>query len=501
MISKRRKNATLRKKQQTQRKRSHRVRRGNRFQIGGNIPDSYIPLSWFDKKFKLANYFLTPEQIEKRNSELSIFKQNLDTFLSSTSGKYTLDNFNEYVTKAIDKSPEFKTGQYYYSNSTHLRVGITDKHPKVFEHTIWPRIKDYINAGFTPEQLLRAELLDITINDILDVVLPNLYKRNLEVFERQDEEFMTKFYTNKQIWHDKRLQIQQNIITELKKDDVDGLFNATKLKNMGFSALLIKNSGLFSPDEIIKAGFTLKELKSVEFTLEQLKQSNTFSFTDFVHANYNLQQLKNAGFTAADFKNSRINITFIKGVGFALTELTDAGYTLKELFDIGYNRAEFEDANYTLQRLKNDGATARQLIIAGFNDLEQVINLRQILDNINGKPYDNRTQNNTGYHLIDLNEAGYDLIGYEKYNLKHIFESGKYAYGEIKDVIDSYKTYANTKPDIKKNLDEIKGHLTKLKDAIKKDNKTMCTRGFTGTTDLNCVYKADQVKTPTTIGK
>lgn len=480
MVSKRRKTTTLRKKQHNQRKRSHRVRRGNRFQIGGNIPDGYIPLSRFGIPF--ANLFLTPEQIIDRQNELSTFKKNLDTFLITNSGKYTPNYFKEYVIDAIDKSPKFKTYQYYYSTSTPLRTGITNSFTKKLDNTIWPRIKEYINAGFTPEELLRAELPDITINAILDVKTPSLSVKDLEVWELHDAKKRAEFQKNSEERENERIEIQKDIIKKLKEDDVNKLFNAKKIKQLGFSISPMKNSG-FSDDDIIEAGFTLKELKSAGYTAKQLKSS--FLFRDFIQEKYTLTELKDAGFTAKEFKDYGIHETLLKRAGFILSELTNSGYTLKELFDAGYIADEFIATGYTLKDLKDGGVTAEQLKKAGF-DLEKVIKLRTIPDHIKDKPYDKRTQNTTGYHLIDLANAGYDLIT-EKYNIVDIFKTGLYTYGEIKDVIDLYKTDTETK----QKVEEIKRVLTDLKDEVN-NGKPMCERGIgifvKGATDPNCLY-------------
>jgi hypothetical protein len=384
---------------------------------------------------------------------------------------------------AIDKSPKFKTYQYFYSTSTPLRTGSTASFTKKLDNTIWPRIKEYINAGFTPEELLRADLEDVTVNAILDVKTPSLSVKDLEVWELHDAKTRAEFQKNSEERENKRIEIQNDIITKLKENDVDELFNAKKLKQMGFSISPMKNSG-FS-DDIIEAGFTLKELKSAGYTAKQLKSSKKFLFRDFIQEKYTLTELKDAGFTANEFKHYGIHETLLKRAGFKLSELTNSGYTLKELFDAGYTADEFIATGYTLKDLKYGGVTAEQLKKAGF-DLEKVIKLRTIPDDIKHKPYDKRTQNTTGYHLIDLANAGYDLIT-EQYNIVDIFKTGLYTYGEIKDVIDLYKTDTETK----QKVEEIKRVLTDLKDEVN-NGKPMCERGIgifvKGATDPNCLY-------------
>ena len=203
--------------------------------------------------------------------------------------------------------------------------------------------------------------------------------------------------------------------------------------------------------------------------------------------------LTNIGFSPSELKTIGFSASELQDVGFNVDKLLNAGFSKNEIIQIKkFSAVELRKAGFSIQDFKNGNLDPRSLNPADFS-LEEVINLIEIPEDIKNIPYgDKRISKTTGYHLKYLKEAGYDLIGNDAYNLKHIFESGKYVYGEIKDIIESYKT--DTNPDTKEKLNKIKDLLSGLKDIIKKDDKSMCIRNWTGTTDPNCVYVKCNVK-------
>jgi hypothetical protein len=181
MISKRRKTKTIRK---NQKKRSNRGRRLHRMKMeGGLILNEKIPLAYFngienvtptkrnnDDKNPINICYITKSHLDNRKSKLIEFKGLYDTHLDKMKTKiYNHEYFNYYIIKNIQEKtpPVFYSYSYIYGNNESL-----EQH-----HTpILPIIEEYVGAGFTLEQLLRAELEYITIDAILLVKVPNITK-------------------------------------------------------------------------------------------------------------------------------------------------------------------------------------------------------------------------------------------------------------------------------------------------------------------------------------
>jgi hypothetical protein len=221
-------------------------------------------------------------------------------------------------------------------------------------------------------------------------------------------------------------------------------------------------------DMVYKFKFTLQNLKEIGFL-----PVDFFKVDGHYRPKYTLndiKEFKNVGFSAKDFQMAHeyyLPNTFKPKASL----MKDAGFTLKELIN---SRKEMHDYKSSI----NSNIQSGELGSTGY----------------------------MGYTLMELKEAGYNLIDVglepDSYNVSNIFETGAYEYGEIKDVLDAYRSDAKKVNDIVTitKLDgTIRQSLHDLKDKeITVDGKIqkMCSRNYIGTTDLKCIYKPNAQKIP-----
>jgi ribosomal protein L13E len=295
--------------------------------------------------------------------------------------------------------------------------------------------------------------------------------------------------------------ISEIIILSENKSDEDNIFTLKELKEGGFSAGACKSVGYtlaqlknvgFSAKELRSPphgksyeydGFSAKQLKEAEFSAYELKDDAGFSVYELKEAGFSAYKLKDAGFSVSDLHNAGFSVSDLHKAGFKADHLKTYGYFVSESREDGYNEFSVHNlhkSGYTLDELKKAGTTLKEFKEAGIT-LEELISLRKLSTNA---PYNLRYDNDTGYNLSELMNAGYDLID-DTYNLVHIFKSKKYAYGEIRDMYAHYTQNVKL-VEIKKQIDDLK--------------KKNCTRtmGFFNirgqVTDLNCVYSEKELE-------
>ena len=203
----------------------------------------------------------------------------------------------------------------------------------------------------------------------------------------------------------------------------------------------------FTPDKITicsnlrKIGFNVTELKEA---IQLYGDKNKIFTTKDILTSYNtdgitqkdITELRTSKFTAQDIK------FHIRGVKIEM--LLVAGFSLPDLKTAGFSAHELRQAKVSLPDLKTAGFSARELRKAEFS-LQDLISLGDT------------------FTLSDLKE-GYDLINTK--NLSDIFQSGKYTYGEIKNIYNSYIATFTSKNDIdklnnaKKQFDTFKSSIT-----------------------------------------
>lgn len=499
MISKRRK--TLLRVRRLNRHSKHcSNRRSNRFQMRGGL-DNIIHISEFKKNLVGENsfHYVTFNQLKIRNAELVNYKANLDAAVLANGGKYTPALFNQYITNPIGLSDTFKQCLFHrpagnYSekyNESRGTIGPSIYLPeetkiKPMNWTIYPRIKDYlnVNVGFTIEQLLLVELSYTDFG-----VSTNIYDNSLPIIVKKytvEDMLNSKFPSVNDI-----LQRDTQRIDLLTKFKADG-FTASQLKVMGFSsAERLKLCG-FSANDIINAGFELHELLKTPnlFTLQELitlKNEPKFKISLlFGYFPKNLNEIINSGASIPDLKSGGINAGQLRGkltaeklLGiYTATELKAGGFRANELKAGGFSIKDLRDAMFTAQELKDADADVIDVTKKQF-PLKALIALREISPEFVGKGYDNRHTNTTGYPLMHLINAGYDLIRDTDCNLIHIFESKKYTYGEI---MEAFKYYNDRKGF---NLTPIDTKIKKMKETCRRTGGYM---GMAKETPLNCVY-------------
>ena len=392
MISKRRKTKTIRK---NQRKRSNRVRRLHRMKMyGGAFPNDNIPLTQFKYSETRENFpddgyrwYIPTEIFTTRINQLIESIKFLDGVLNT--GKtnqvsYNREYFKEGVFDKINKNYTFK--QYYNSNSGRDYISSSG--------FILPILKEYLKAGFTPEQLLRAELEDITITEILKEIVPNIsietpltnidqskaMRKNIAKYGFTDE-YLTSagisqnVLDNKEQWSvndtdNLRKYIKNDIFDTLRKDTEPPILPAQFIR-MGFSKTYLADKGIkeiddSSTDKINT--YTLKDLKAYDggllvwelhdagFDREsydyKLKDVG-FTAVDFKKSKYNLKQLIDFRFTKDDLHQDKIKFTDIdfdssKEIGSSVEQLKKAGFDAERIFDIkiikfnkGYTRTQY----------------------------------------------------------------------------------------------------------------------------------------------------------------
>jgi hypothetical protein len=439
MISKRRKTTTLRKKY---RKCSNRVRRLHRMKMrGGVFPDDKISLTEFNgiENLKLEKpekpideYSMSSSIVKDRNVKLIEFKQNLDSFLSGLGDNksYTRENFHHYVTQAIEKDTIFRKYSSTYNDGTDIQ----------YPTAILPIILEYLHAGFTLEQLLRAEFEYITIDKILLAEVPNIREIS-NPFKRSEQTIKSKKNVLSDRYDDKLRDILlrtmfQSISVEIWTEENNVILRKT-IKDAIFDKLCEDTNPSISPAQFIKMGFSKEyletketkesatgidisklktygflsvwELKKAGFTDDVKLKNAGFTANDFKKSKYTLRQLINLGFTKEELESTDIIFTdsdFPPNITYTLVELTTVGFDAKRIFDIkmssfpkynnygSYNRErerEREEHRNMLRiehikaintYLKSIGFNAQNLYAANISVLKDYYTHRQDLSNI-----------------------------------------------------------------------------------------------------------------------
>ena len=444
MISKRRKNATLRK---NQKKRSNQ--RSKKFQMRGGSGANSTPgihgicfKDDINEKFELfKDYrigewtntnFLTGNVQNERVSELAKLKKNLDEIVSKNAELYTPELFKTYITDKIEKeSPIFKTYCYLgydpaieVHNPLDPSILLTNN----YNSGIQPTLDEYEKAGFIILDLLRCGVMFSTMN--------NDSQTKIRTYMEDSENQSALIY----------------IINKLQSHG----FDLTKLKNMGFTASLLKEAGFsatdlkkaeFSISKLKEAGFTLDELQNGVFTIKELLESNQFSVRELMDAKldrnevlkYELIKLKKLYTDLNDEKQKpylrsndkdrrhrakqKLYNDFIKPIIENLIKLKDAGFKVRELFNANIPLTDLKQAGFTVQELKDDGFTLEQLLTLtqiGTFDLNDLKTSYMLIPK--------------NYDLDDLKNS-YMLIP-KNYDLDTIFKLGKYKFGDIKKICD-----------------------------------------------------------------
>jgi hypothetical protein len=571
MISKRSKTTTLRKKQsknafdsskkslkKKQKKYSNRIRSIKRTKIGGAIysKDESISLQNFEG-FERSDAYLTPDLLDDRQKILKACKEKLDKQIGSN--LYSPSLFNSFVTDVIDDTIEFKW-VYRFTETRRHNHGI-DREIK----TIFPILKEYLNAGFTVEQLLLSE--KCTLNSIFNVFFPILakltnlnltkntkiqnIKKNLEKYFNFTSENLKQLdipddqFIWKQEDYDKIKQSIRNTIIEnfkmygLKGDlflkigysrselDAHGInyslqefknagISFVRLQKEGFSAVELKNVGFPLKDfrdngyilrQLLDAGFTVLEIRSFlkqdrlnktdfseDLTLDELKGLGITPKTIYENIRYDdskgpiINAILKYGFTLADIRwpnfTNDLDIGYFRRSKISSIDLINVGFTPKELQELLLKEPSIEmmDPNaIPFYMFFISDKQGNNIITKIKKTKKQNQNLAQELTD-KGYTLQNIITTTNEPKIIstnllkELKDLGYDLIGNDAYNLSHIFETGKYTYGDVKAVFDLYAADKLNKP-----------QLTKIEDRLRTLKKN-CKRNMLKVTDLGCTY-------------
>jgi hypothetical protein len=359
MISKRRKTATLWK---NQRKCSNRGRRLHRMKMrGGVFPNDNILLSQFKHTqththFPKSSCYITPATLQKRIEYLQKYKAALDELLNKGKDNethYTHDLFKEGVLDRINENihifQKYSPNPYNDQSFDYVRPGF-----------ILPILNEYLAAGFTPEELLRAELDDITITAILNEIVPAIDTSTILTNKRQSKSMRAKISVygynkefllsanipkavldEEELWTEKYTDLLKQKITETMLTTLisANISTAEQLIKLGFSRSDLENNNIpyklselksVSINRLVEGGFTLQEIKTAEFTVK-----------DFRESGYNLKQLIELGFMKNDFQPFT-NITFTSSEFPENNTLTAdifkrAGFKCEDVYKLKYD--------------------------------------------------------------------------------------------------------------------------------------------------------------------
>jgi len=393
---------------------------------GGAFPEDSIPLTKFKdsdtrKHFTSLSCTITPVTLKNRIEYLQKYKDELDKSLNkgkSNEKQYTPEFFNEGVLKRIKEenirmfqrySPQYSYDQYFEY-----------VHPAF----ILPILNEYLAAGFTPEELLRAELDDITITAILNEIVPNIDTSSELKNGNQSKSMRAKIsvygynyaflvsagipdlvLNETVLWTEEhntllKQKIRDTILTALIKATIS---KPAQLINLGFSLeeLNAKDIGYdlsklkdVSIKKLLDAGFLLDELKAKEFTAK-----------DFRDNGYNLKQLIESKFTMENIITDKITFSdddFLVNGDLDAEVFRQAGFTLENIYNLKLgtsNKPEkgvhplifkvniikyLKSIGFTAQEFKDSGIFSENvidyLILAGFNYAEIQI-VRPVIEN------------------------------------------------------------------------------------------------------------------------
>lgn len=129
--------------------------------------------------------------------------------------------------------------------------------------------------------------------------------------------------------------------------------NVKTLKKAGLDSKSLKDSGYDALD-LAKAGFEAKELLML------------FTPREVMRAGFSFRQLKEAGCTAKDLKDIYSVVVLYRG-GYGFHELIDAGYSLRDVAKCGVACEVLRDSSYSLQEICKLGIYSElDLIRAGY---------------------------------------------------------------------------------------------------------------------------------------
>jgi hypothetical protein len=467
MISKRRKTATLRK---NQRKRSNRGRRLHRMKMrGGVFPNDNILLTQFKNSETRKHLIIpenrahqiTPEILNARIEALKKLKKQFDSLLLNTEGMkdpYTHDNFTNHVLKNMEQSIIFSK---YHNPFSYREPEYMYTDPGF----ILPILNEYLAAGFTPEELLRAELDDITITAILNEIVPMItYSDNIIINRGQIRPMKEKILKygydvaflqsigipqsvvkEDELWTEEhntllKQKIRNTILTDLIAAKIS---TPARLIKLGFSKTELKSKGIECQLSELKS-LPIKRLLEEEFTLEDIKAAG-FTAKDFRNNGYNLKQLIEFGFKRDDIMKDQIKFSDddfpANGVAtLRAYEFKTAGFTFLDVYNLRtnvYTQDRNVDAN-SLKYLKLIGFTAQEfkfkgnsidvfkLIVAGFSYLEITTGVTP------------QIENNDIYKALHSHIELYDKFSYT--DLKSIGFSPK----ELSSIQSMKKTYCGS---------------------------------------------------------
>jgi hypothetical protein len=305
-----------------------------------------------------------------------------------------------------------------------------------------PDLKEYMDAGFSKENLIRGGV------DLSAVLSEDEY---CSIIKGLTLEELVKILPLKTI---------KNCF---KIDDIKDVYNYAQLKE-NYTLDEIKDAKL-NLDSIMQTELDLQVIKYYGFTLPQIKEHyNKWEFLarskwdeQFHHhlKDYFIKKLVN------ESENKELE----KEKPFTINDLKDAGYEFKDIV-----------VGSTIHR--QNGAFKHSPSLAAKRFFEENQSLEYATtDGI--------------IPLTHLKDAGYNLISglnnnqnSSKFDLIDIFKKGKYKYRDIKDM---YELYLKEDPKNPK-LNEIKVELDKI--AIEKCGKSKFTG--TGARD-NCVYELKKI--------
>ena len=225
-----------------------------------------------------------------------------------------------------------------------------------------------------------------------------------------------------------------------------------ELRDGGFSLGQMKKLGVIQLHEIREAGYTvtdcnmhglsLEEVVKAGYTLKEVKNS-TLRYP-MRHA----RDAKNAGFTAKQLKDGGISFEEIKGAGYGLEQVRHAGFTLRQIRDEGGPKygsyghsllSQIRQAGFTVKEAMGGGYTLKEVIDAGYT-LEEVQRLEGCaLDSAEDAKHAGFSvkQLKDAYSLQQLKDAGFDLMqitfAHAGYTIQQIKAAG-YRAGDILDL-------------------------------------------------------------------
>jgi len=224
---------------------------------GGAFPEDSILLIKFKDSDTRENF---PTNVYRWNIKSGIFtsriaelkknKANLDLLLNT--GKSNQVSYNrEYFKEGVLDKINNNTFKEYYDGDDR-KTYLYSKYSRGF---ILPILKEYLHAGFTPEQLLRAELEDITITAILNEIVPNISIEtrltNIQQSKAMRENIAKYGFTDEYLISakidvlDNKKQWSENDTDELRKYIKKNIFDTLTLTASSIFCYLFENNKIY----------------------------------------------------------------------------------------------------------------------------------------------------------------------------------------------------------------------------------------------------------------